>query len=184
MALKYLGHFMGDIHQPLHVSFQDDRGGNSVDTTGICGSNLHSAWDTCLLKMAVGSNPLAAAFALEAEITDADRTAWAAAARSTGPTNRSRSLLRRPLSYCVEAGGMCEYEAGNVEFDHDEPQKTVVIDAAYVAMEPCRSSASSSNGPGFASLMYWTKHWPIEAPSTLLWHARSRFRATVCRDSR
>lgn len=26
MALKYLGHFVGDLHQPLHVSFQDDRG--------------------------------------------------------------------------------------------------------------------------------------------------------------
>jgi hypothetical protein len=40
MALKFLGHFMGDLHQPLHVSFQDDRGGNSVDTTGVCGRSL------------------------------------------------------------------------------------------------------------------------------------------------
>lgn len=27
-ALKYLVHFVGDVHQPLHVGFQDDRGGN------------------------------------------------------------------------------------------------------------------------------------------------------------
>jgi S1/P1 Nuclease len=27
-ALKYLGHWDGDVHQPLHLSFQDDRGGN------------------------------------------------------------------------------------------------------------------------------------------------------------
>ncbi len=27
-ALKYLVHFMGDVHQPLHAGFQDDRGGN------------------------------------------------------------------------------------------------------------------------------------------------------------
>jgi S1/P1 Nuclease len=26
-ALKYLGHWVGDVHQPLHVSFKDDRGG-------------------------------------------------------------------------------------------------------------------------------------------------------------
>jgi hypothetical protein len=25
-SLKYLGHWVGDIHQPLHVSFDDDRG--------------------------------------------------------------------------------------------------------------------------------------------------------------
>ena len=90
MALKFLGHFIGDLHQPLHVSFQDDRGGNSVDTTGICGSNLHSAWDTCLLKKAVGTNPQAAAFALEAEITDADRAAWIAA----GPDCLGQRIVR------------------------------------------------------------------------------------------
>jgi hypothetical protein len=27
-SLKFLGHWVGDIHQPLHVSFDDDRGGN------------------------------------------------------------------------------------------------------------------------------------------------------------
>jgi hypothetical protein len=25
-ALKFLGHWVGDVHQPLQVSFQDDRG--------------------------------------------------------------------------------------------------------------------------------------------------------------
>ena len=104
MALKFLGHFMGDIHQPLHVSFQDDRGGNSVDTTGVCGSNLHSAWDTCLLKKAVGTNPLAAAFALEAEITDADRAAWVAA----GPmdwANESFAIAIAPATRLLRRGG-------------------------------------------------------------------------------
>jgi len=28
-ALKYLVHFVGDVHQPLHAGFADDRGGNS-----------------------------------------------------------------------------------------------------------------------------------------------------------
>jgi len=42
-SLKFLGHWVGDIHQPLHVSFEDDRGGNSISVTGICGTNLHSA---------------------------------------------------------------------------------------------------------------------------------------------
>jgi hypothetical protein len=33
-ALKYLGHWVGDVHQPLHVSFEDDRGGNEVGVSG------------------------------------------------------------------------------------------------------------------------------------------------------
>ena len=134
MALKFLGHFMGDLHQPLHVSFQDDRGGNSVDTTGVCGSNLHSAWDTCLLKKAVGTNPQAAAFALEAEITDADRAAWVAA----GPIDWANELFAITIAagtkYCVADSGVCQYEAGNVELDQGEAEKQVAIDAAYVAM--------------------------------------------------
>jgi nuclease S1 len=45
-ALKFLVHFVGDIHQPLHAGFAHDLGGNrhqvSVDGRG---SNLHSVWD-------------------------------------------------------------------------------------------------------------------------------------------
>jgi hypothetical protein len=39
-ALKFLGHWVGDIHQPLHVSLQDDRGGNGVKEAGPCQGNL------------------------------------------------------------------------------------------------------------------------------------------------
>ena len=57
-ALMELGHFVGDIHQPLHVSFADDKGGNGIDAklTGKCGTstyrpdNLHGVWDNCLLE--------------------------------------------------------------------------------------------------------------------------------------
>jgi len=36
-SLKYLGHWIGDIHQPFHVSFADDRGGNFIRESGPCG---------------------------------------------------------------------------------------------------------------------------------------------------
>lgn len=57
-ALMALGHWIGDIHQPLHVSFADDRGGNGIVATlaGRCGTsryrveNLHGIWDNCLLE--------------------------------------------------------------------------------------------------------------------------------------
>ena len=30
-ALMAIGHWIGDLHQPLHISFADDKGGNSID---------------------------------------------------------------------------------------------------------------------------------------------------------
>lgn len=49
-ALKFLTHFIGDVHQPMHVSFTSDRGGNSI-TGHFEGSraNLHAVWDSNLL---------------------------------------------------------------------------------------------------------------------------------------
>ena len=50
-ALMFLGHWLGDIHQPLHVSYADDLGGNQrrISTTqGKC-NNLHWLWDACLI---------------------------------------------------------------------------------------------------------------------------------------
>ena len=55
-ALKFLGHWVGDIHQPLHISYEDDRGGNQVLLTKSlgCPKNLHSVWDTCIPKDGMG----------------------------------------------------------------------------------------------------------------------------------
>lgn len=50
-ALKYLVHFVGDVHQPLHAGFADDRGGNTyqVQFAGH-GTNLHAVWDSGLIR--------------------------------------------------------------------------------------------------------------------------------------
>jgi hypothetical protein len=55
-ALKFLGHWVGDIHQPLHASFQDDRGGNNVGATGPCQGSLHAVWDACILETQLGAD--------------------------------------------------------------------------------------------------------------------------------
>ena len=50
-ALKYVVHFVGDIHQPLHAGYKDDRGGNSYQLQAFMrGSNLHAVWDTGMIK--------------------------------------------------------------------------------------------------------------------------------------
>ncbi len=50
-ALKYLVHFVGDLHQPLHLGYSEDKGGNKYQIQAYKrGSNLHSLWDSGLIK--------------------------------------------------------------------------------------------------------------------------------------
>lgn len=50
IALKFLVHIVGDLHQPLHVGNGNDRGGNDVDVNWFSEStNLHRIWDTHLI---------------------------------------------------------------------------------------------------------------------------------------
>ncbi|MEO7986891.1 MAG: S1/P1 nuclease, partial [Gemmatimonadales bacterium] len=45
-ALRFLIHFMGDLHQPLHVADNDDRGGNNLAVTFLGHpTDLHKVWD-------------------------------------------------------------------------------------------------------------------------------------------
>lgn len=52
-ALKFVVHFVGDVHQPMHAGYAHDRGGNDFQTNYRGkGSNLHSLWDSGLLNHA------------------------------------------------------------------------------------------------------------------------------------
>ncbi len=49
--LKLLVHFIGDLHQPLHVGKADDRGGNRFQVRWFDeGTNLHTVWDTKMIE--------------------------------------------------------------------------------------------------------------------------------------
>ena len=66
-ALKFLVHFVGDVHQPFHASFRDDKGGNEfqINYQGKAwqrlskpkpgdyvpsGWNIHSVWDSMIIE--------------------------------------------------------------------------------------------------------------------------------------
>lgn len=53
LALVLIVHFMGDLHQPMHMGHASDRGGNShaISFFGDA-TNLHSVWDTDLPEAA------------------------------------------------------------------------------------------------------------------------------------
>lgn len=50
VALRFLVHLVGDVHQPLHVGRRADHGGNSIVVTWFgAGSNLHRVWDADII---------------------------------------------------------------------------------------------------------------------------------------
>lgn len=50
VALRFLIHFIGDLHQPLHVGREADQGGNRIKVTWFDKeTNLHSLWDNSLV---------------------------------------------------------------------------------------------------------------------------------------
>ncbi|NUS38958.1 MAG: S1/P1 nuclease [Lysobacter sp.] len=65
-ALKFLVHFIGDVHQPMHANHHGDKGGNDYQISlrtdlapeayarnryvdGVMGTNLHAVWDYYVL---------------------------------------------------------------------------------------------------------------------------------------
>jgi beta-galactosidase beta subunit len=75
-ALKFLIHFVGDIHQPLHAADNDDRGGNKVTVmVGAKKTNLHAVWDNAVIR-AIGSEPEAIAALLSQKISPEVAAQW------------------------------------------------------------------------------------------------------------
>ncbi|EOY28377.1 hypothetical protein QUC31_013005 [Theobroma cacao] len=75
-ALMFLAHFMGDVHQPLHVGFTGDLGGNTITVRWYRRkTNLHHVWDTMIIDSAVktfyGSDLAIMIQAIQRNITDA-----------------------------------------------------------------------------------------------------------------
>lgn len=84
LALKFLLHFVGDLHQPLHASDDFDRGGNDkrAAAEGIRAGNLHHYWDTEFVQM-LGRDPAQVARTLVGTITDTDRRRWSTGTPAT-----------------------------------------------------------------------------------------------------
>jgi hypothetical protein len=94
-ALKWVVHFAGDIHQPLHNENNSDRGGNDVHVIYYAKSTeLHAIWDGGVIEHHYGwtlgpnfsfDHPAVrtAAHAIDNGISKAARTTWLAQGAST-----------------------------------------------------------------------------------------------------
>jgi len=58
VALKFAIHFIGDIHQPLHVGFTSDEGGNTEKGTfeGTDDRKLHQIWDIDMVEKRINDD--------------------------------------------------------------------------------------------------------------------------------
>jgi hypothetical protein len=105
-ALKFVVHFVGDLHQPLHDEDNNDKSGNGrhVIFDGYC-DNLHWVWDTGLLRDITGTQ------------RRSRRNSKAGSRRKTrhsGTTgNRSWVLEGHRLAQTVAYGGL----------EHDDPSR-------------------------------------------------------------
>lgn len=118
-ALAFLAHFVGDLHQPLHVGENEDLGGNKVKADyGVAGGlNLHGIWDGQQAERAISS----ARPALVRRYSDAEK------ARLGGGTVQDWALESWQVSkdfLYPEAFG------GKIPCDVKEPDKIVWTDAA------------------------------------------------------
>ena len=113
-SLFFLGHWIGDLHQPLHISFKDDLGGNSIKPIkgGFYSSkHLHQVWDSGILSRQIGEQDwwtYAGALAERVEKMDKKTlTDW----QSTSPAhwaNESYQITTTANArYCEWKSGQC-----------------------------------------------------------------------------
>ncbi len=100
-ALRFLIHFVADVHQPLHAADDGDRGGNDVHVSmGRERASLHKVWDADVVQ-ALGYDTGAIAADLERAVTPAQRKDW-----STGTpaawANESLAVARNEIYPPVE----------------------------------------------------------------------------------
>jgi nuclease S1 len=119
LALRFLSHFVGDLHQPLHVGHIEDLGGNKISVKFTLNGQtktdkLHAVWDSAVLRRA-GLTTIQDAHDLNVEITAAEATQWATFAIADWATESE--ALARQKAY--------------VKSDGSEVQENDFLDDAY-----------------------------------------------------
>ncbi|MDQ3144674.1 MAG: S1/P1 nuclease [Pseudomonadota bacterium] len=107
MALAFLTHFVGDLHQPMHAGDHGDLGGNRVAANyGLIGgrTNLHGIWDGQLAERSI-STPPAGVAGLVGQVSPADRAGLASG--SVEDWSRDMWVQARELAYGTLVGDPC-----------------------------------------------------------------------------
>ncbi|MCY4755069.1 S1/P1 nuclease [Pelomonas aquatica] len=145
LALKFIMHFVGDVHQPLHASDHHDKGGNAVAVEVAPSTrqgNLHAYWDTQLVQKLGTSVPTAAA-AVAKLITAQNVALWSAGSIEdwAGESNAKAKAIAYNFS-------------GEKTFVDDHGGVGEVLDAQYAARAlPVAKEALAKAGVRLANLL-------------------------------
>ncbi|CAK9159501.1 unnamed protein product [Ilex paraguariensis] len=101
-ALLFLSHLMGDIHQPLHVGFTSDKGGNTINVHWFMRKAvLHHVWDDSIIETSeersYDSNTEGLINTIQKNIT----TAWADQVKTWETCSRNKTAC--PDIYATES---------------------------------------------------------------------------------
>ena len=133
LALKLLGHWVGDVHQPMHVSFQDDRGGNSNNVdVDIPGANLHGVWDYLIFSKSLGDDFRQIAVELRESISDEQRSEWQHDSPIEWANESFQITIAPSVNYCVQKQGACWYSSDNMMLNKGEPLRNIDISEDYL----------------------------------------------------
>ncbi|MDP1736012.1 MAG: S1/P1 nuclease [Caulobacter sp.] len=148
--LKGLGHWVGDIHQPLHISFADDQGGNLINANARCSYGLHSAWDTCIfvsrfLKIVITKETpfaevldriTAVSGDLRKGIRPEERAAWGDDNPWQWAKESYQIALQPGVSYCIMTNGECWYDDERRTYQGGRKRSVRVTDEYLDAYAP------------------------------------------------
>jgi hypothetical protein len=152
-----IGHWVGDIHQPLHVSFADDRGGNRIDVKlqGKCGKSsyrvkeLHGVWDNCLLEAGLfervrkradfkktwSKNTITyrAVETLQAQTSLTEEKSFVGSEPWEWAAESYKITLNPDVRYCVKVGEVCQYSPTMATLPNENSKRLEQLDQSYLA---------------------------------------------------
>lgn len=136
-ALKFLVHFVGDAHQPMHAGLASDRGGNNYQVNyrheGAPqgeGTNLHSVWDYWMLQSAGLDNAGYTQRLLQVPV----------------PADTTHGAANRPLLWTLES---CRL----IETEKLYPRRHVITDAYLDKHRPLAERRVRQAGTRLAELI-------------------------------
>lgn len=132
MALAFLVHFVGDLHQPLHAADKGDLGGNRQKADyGLYSApklNLHTIWDGWLAERSITTPP-----SLVRVYTPAERAEMGSG--TTEDWSRESWTLSRDLAYGLALGGDACTMPGDTHATLDEAKIETLVPVVRLQVE-------------------------------------------------
>ena len=159
-ALRYIIHFTGDVHQPLHAATDNDRGGNCDPLTfnrkphlsrGAYSPELHGIWDTDLVEELQDRSdvegPEALAQLLDSEITADQRSQWTASQPNDWAIESTKAAVSTAYSGLTKANGSAataaDFANSEVNNSCDLGREKAIVAMGITANDQYRSAAEA-----------------------------------------